>query len=139
MAFSAERKDLVFDIVRGDIPERPFGVIVAQQEGTATAYALDTLSTRGSFFVTPGVHVYEGMVVGEHVHKRDIVANVARKRKLTNMRAASADAAVILAQPRIFSLEEALEYINSDELVEVTPKSLRIRKKLLKEYQRKRA
>ncbi|MHC4608263.1 MAG: translational GTPase TypA, partial [Planctomycetota bacterium] len=128
-----------YDTYRGEIPERAAGVIVAQEEGTATAYALDSLRSRGTFFVVPGTRVYEGMIVGEHVHERDMIANVARTRKLTNMRAASADAAVVLDQARIFSLEEALEFINSDEHVEVTPRALRLRKKLLKRHQRKRA
>ena len=124
---------------RGDIPERAAGAIVAQQEGLATTYALDSLGSRGVFFVSPGTRVYEGMIVGEHVRETDIVVNAAKTRKLTNMRAASADQAVVLAQPRIFSLEQSLEFINPDELVEVTPKSLRLRKKMLRAVHRKRA
>ena len=89
--------------------------------------------------MSPGTRVYEGMIVGEHVRETDIVVNAAKTRKLTNMRAASADQAVVLAQPRIFSLEQSLEFINPDELVEVTPKNLRLRKKMLRAVHRKRA
>jgi GTP-binding protein len=122
----------------GDIPERLSGAMIAQETGEATTYALDHLQTRGQFFVVPGTRVYGGMIVGEHCKDRDIVVNVARKRRLTNMRAASADWTVVLAQARIFALEEALEYINEDELVEITPKSIRMRKKVLDETRRRR-
>jgi GTP-binding protein len=124
---------------KGEIPDRLAGVIVQQESGEAATYALDNLKTRGTFFLAPGTPVYEGMVVGEHVHERDIVVNVGRKKKLTNMRSSTADAMIVLSQPKILSLEEALEYIKGDELVEVTPKVIRLRKKLLKEHQRKRA
>ncbi len=124
---------------KGEIPDRLAGVIVQQEIGEAATYALDNLKTRGTFFLAPGTPVYEGMVVGEHVHERDIVVNVGRKKKLTNMRSSTADAMIVLSQPKILSLEEALEYIKGDELVEVTPKVIRLRKKLLKEHQRKRA
>jgi GTP-binding protein len=123
---------------KGDIPDRQVGVLIAQEAGEATSYAMDGLSSRGSFFTPVGTKVYGGMIVGEHCKERDLVVNVARKKKLTNMRAASADATIVLAQPRIFGLEEALEYINEDELVEVTPKSIRMRKKILNENLRKR-
>ncbi len=123
----------------GDIPERTAGTLIAQEPGEASTYALDNLQTRGTFFVVPGTKVYGGMIVGEHCKDRDLVVNVAKKRRLTNMRAASADWTVVLSQPRIFALEEALEYINPDELVEVTPKSIRMRKKELSEVRRRRA
>jgi GTP-binding protein len=123
---------------KGDIPERAAGVLIAMEQGEATTYALDNLQTRGTFFCTPGTRVYAGMVVGEHCKDRDLVVNIAKKRKLTNMRAASADATVTLAQPRLFGLEEALEYVNEDELVEITPKSVRMRKKILDETRRRR-
>jgi GTP-binding protein len=123
---------------KGDIPDRQAGVLIAQEDGEATSYAMDGLQSRGSFFTPVGTKVYMGMVVGEHCKERDLVVNVARKKRLTNMRAASADATVVLAQPRIFALEEALEYINDDELVEITPKSIRMRKKILDENKRKR-
>jgi GTP-binding protein len=124
---------------KGDIPDRQAGVMIAQEAGEATSYAMDALQSRGGFFTPVGTKVYGGMVVGEHCKDRDLVVNVAKKKKLTNMRAASADATVVLAQPRIFSLEEALEYINEDELVEITPKSIRMRKKILNENLRKRS
>ncbi|HYE97681.1 MAG TPA: translational GTPase TypA [Planctomycetota bacterium] len=124
---------------KGDIPDRQAGVLIAQEDGEATSYAMDGLSSRGQFFTPVGTKVYGGMIVGEHCKEKDLVVNVARKKRLTNMRAASADATVVLAQPRIFGLEEALEYINDDELVEITPKSIRMRKKILDENKRKRA
>ena len=124
---------------KGDIPDRVAGVLIAQEAGEATSYAMDALDSRGSFFTPVGTKIYGGMIVGEHNKERDLVINVVKKKKLTNMRAASADATVVLAQPRIFGLEEALEYINEDELVEVTPKSIRMRKKILNENLRKRS
>jgi GTP-binding protein len=124
---------------KGDIPDRQAGVLIAQEQGEATTYALDGLQSRGTFFTPTGTKVYGGMVVGEHCKDRDLVVNIARKRRLTNMRAASADWTVALPQPRIFALEEALEYINDDELVEITPKSIRMRKKILDEVKRKRS
>ena len=98
-----------------------------------------TVATTVTFFTPVGTKVYGGMMIGEHCKDRDLVVNIARKRRLTNMRAASADWTLVLAQPRIFSLEEALEYINEDELVEITPKSIRMRKKILDEVKRKRS
>ena len=124
---------------KGDIPDRTAGVLIAQEQGEATIYALDGLQSRGTFFTPVGTKVYGGMIIGENCKDRDLVVNIARKRRLTNMRAASADWTLVLAQPRIFSLEEALEYINEDELVEVTPKSIRMRKKILDETRRKRS
>ena len=124
---------------KGDIPDRQAGVLIAQEQGEATTYALDGLQTRWTFFTPVATKVYGGMIVGEHCKDRDLVVNIARKRRLTNMRAASADWTVALPQPRIFALEEALEYINDDELVEITPKSIRMRKKILDETKRKRS
>ncbi len=124
---------------KGDVPDRAAGVIVAMESGEVTSYALFTLQDRGNFFVAPGDRVYEGMVVGEHCKDMDIVANVCRKKHLTNMRAASADATITLSPPRIMSLEEALEYVAEDELVEITPALLRLRKQLLSQKERKRA
>ncbi|MBI4565837.1 MAG: translational GTPase TypA [Planctomycetes bacterium] len=123
---------------KGDLPGRGAGVLIAMEDGEAATYALDNLQSRGAFFVTPGTKVYAGMMVGEHCKDRDLVVNVAKKRRLTNMRASTADATIVLAQPRIFSLEEALEYIEEDELVEITPQSIRLRKKILAEKGRKR-
>ncbi|MBI2898752.1 MAG: translational GTPase TypA [Planctomycetes bacterium] len=123
---------------KGEIDERAAGAIIALETGETTTYALDGLKTRGTFFVVPGTRVYAGQVVGEHCMDRDMVGNVCKKRRLTNMRAASADWTVVLPQPRIFSLEEALEYVTDDELVEVTPKSIRIRKKVLSQSERRK-
>jgi len=123
---------------KGDIPDRTSGVLIAMELGEATTYALDGLQSRGMFFTPVATKVYAGMIVGENNKETDLVVNIARKRKLTNMRAASADWTLVLAQPRIFSLEEALEYINDDELVEITPKSIRMRKKILDELKRRR-
>ncbi|HLY11642.1 MAG TPA: translational GTPase TypA [Planctomycetota bacterium] len=123
---------------KGDIPDRASGVLIAMEQGETTTYALDGLQSRGIFFTPVATKVYAGMIVGENNKETDLVVNIARKRKLTNMRAASADWTLVLAQPRIFSLEEALEYINDDELVEITPKSIRMRKKVLDELKRRR-
>src|SRR5438046_843384 len=123
---------------KGDIPDRVAGVLIAMEQGEATTYALDGLQSRGTFFTPVATKVYAGMIVGENNKETDLVVNIARKRKLTNMRASSADWTLVLAQPRIFSLEEALEYINDDELVEITPKSIRMRKKILDELKRRR-
>jgi GTP-binding protein len=101
-------------------------------------YALDSLSDRGVFFVVPGMEVYEGMIVGENNRDEDLPLNVCRGRKLTNMRAASKDDTIRLPQPRLFSLEECLEYIDDDELLEVTPKNLRLRKRVLDTERRRK-
>ena len=124
---------------KGEIARRTTGVQVSMEEGKAVTYALDSLSDRGDFFLAPGDPVYEGQVVGEHCRGNDIVVNVCRTKKLTNVRAAGSDRKLVLAPPRRMSLEEALEYIADDELVEVTPKSIRLRKFRLKEKERKRA
>jgi GTP-binding protein len=123
---------------KGDIEKRVNGSLVALETGTAIAYALDKLQDRGKYFVNPGDEVYEGMVVGENSRDDDITINVTKGKKLTNMRASGSDDKVKLAPPIIFTLEEALEYIQNDEYVEVTPKNIRIRKILLKEIDRKR-
>jgi len=123
---------------RGEIPGRSKGVQVSMASGKAVAYALFNLKDRGPHFVRPGEPVYDGMVVGEHCRPGDIVVNPTKAKHLTNIRAAGADEATILAPPRLFSVEEALEYIEDDELLEVTPKSLRMRKRLLKEHERRK-
>jgi GTP-binding protein len=99
---------------------------------------MDKLQDRGRFFIEPGVEIYEGQVVGEHTRERDLTINICKTKKLTNMRASGSDDKVMLPPPIVFSLEEALEYIQEDELVEVTPKSMRLRKILLSELDRKR-
>lgn len=122
----------------GDLPRRGSGVIIATESGRVTAYALEQLSDRGVMFVTPGEEIYMGQIVGEHNRENDIVANAVRTKHLTNIRSSTKEAFVGLKAPRTLSLEAALEYIESDELVEVTPKSIRLRKRLLDESQRRK-
>lgn len=124
---------------KGDIERRVNGSMVAMESGTAFAYAIDKLQERGRFFINPQDEVYAGQVVGEHVHDNDLVINVTKSKKLTNMRASGSDDKVRIVPPIVFSLEEALEYIKEDEYVEVTPKSMRMRKIILDEIERKRA
>ncbi|MBR4337803.1 MAG: translational GTPase TypA [Bacteroidaceae bacterium] len=124
---------------KGDIERRTNGSMVAMETGTAFAYAIDHLQDRGKFFIHPQEEVYAGQVVGEHVHDNDLVINVTKSKQLTNMRASGADEKAHIAPPVIFSLEEALEYIKEDEYVEVTPKSMRMRKIILDALERKRA
>lgn len=123
---------------QGSIPRRTTGAIVADRTGDTTAYALSHLEDRGELFVGPGISVYEGMIVGENARPADIDVNVTRLKKLTNMRASTADEAIRLTPHRALNLEQALEFINSDELVEVTPKSIRLRKRVLAANQRPR-
>ena len=124
---------------KGDIDRRSNGSMIAMESGTAFAYAIDKLQDRGKFFIYPQDEVYAGQVVGEHVHEKDLVINVTKSKKLTNMRASGSDDKARIIPPVIFSLEEALEYIKADEYVEVTPKSMRMRKVILDELERKRA
>lgn len=124
---------------KGDMVRRVNGSMIAMESGTVFAYALDKLQDRGRFFVNPQDEVYAGEVVGEHVHDNDLVVNVTKSKKLTNIRASGADDKAHIIPPVIFSLEEALEYIKADEYLEVTPKSMRIRKIILDETERKRA
>jgi len=123
---------------RGHIPGRSNGVMVAMETGRVTAYALDQLADRGIMFVQPGEEVYEGQIVGEHNKDKDIPVNAARQKQLTNIRSSTRDTAVTLKAPRRLSLEDALEYIEADELVELTPASIRLRKRWLRELDRKR-
>lgn len=124
---------------KGDMPRRKTGVQVSMSGGPAVAYALWGLQERGEIFVRPGVDIYEGMIVGEHSKGRDIVVNAGREKKLTNIRAAGADEAIQLTPPREMTLEFALSFIADDELVEITPKHIRLRKQALTENARKRA
>ena len=124
---------------KGEIERRTNGSIIAMEGGTAFAYAIDKLQDRGRFFIFPQEEVYAGQVVGEHSHENDLVVNVTKSKKLTNMRASGSDEKARLIPPVQFSLEEALEYIKEDEYVEVTPKSMRMRKVILDETERKRA
>lgn len=123
---------------KGEIERRTNGSIIAMETGTAYAYALNNLQSRGRFFIAPGEEVYAGQVVGEHTKENDLVVNVTKSKKLTNMRASGSDEKVSLAPPTIFSLEDALEYIKSDEYVEITPNYMRMRKIILDETERKR-
>ena len=130
---------LEFQPWKGDIERRVNGSIIAMETGTAYAYALNNLQSRGRFFIAPGEEVYAGQVVGEHTKENDLVVNVTKSKKLTNMRASGSDEKVSLSPPVVFSLEDALEYIKSDEYVEITPNSMRMRKIILDELERKRA
>lgn len=127
-----------YEAYKGEIPTRNKGVLVATEAGVTVPYALNNLQDRGTLFLDPAVPVYEGMIVGEHNRENDLVVNVCKTKKLTNMRAAGSDDAVQLATPRRFSLEQALDYIAEDELVEVTPLNIRLRKKILKEGERRK-
>ena len=124
---------------KGEIPGRQNGSLISMETGKAIPYSIANLQERGKFFVAPNEEVYEGQVVGEHSRPGDMVVNLTKTKKLTNMRAAGSDAKVKLVPPIKFTLEEALEYIQEDEYVEVTPRSIRLRKIHLKEHERKRA
>jgi len=121
---------------QGEIPQRPTGALVADRRGQTTTYALNGLQERGILFVGPGVEVYEGMIVGEHSRDNDLDVNVVREKKMTNMRASTADDAIRLVPYTTLNLEQAIEFIADDEFVEVTPKSLRLRKKILQANRR---
>jgi GTP-binding protein len=125
--------------MRGEIPARVNGVMVANQPGNVNAYALNTLQDRGVLFSEPGEPVYTGQIVGEHCREDDIIVNPNKAKKLSNMRTTGSDENIILKPARRMTLEQALEYIEEDELVEVTPTSIRLRKDLLDENARKRA
>ena len=133
----------VFDdygpIKQGDVGERRSGVIISQDDGEAVAYALWKIQERGRLFVNPGDKLYEGMIIGEHSRENDIVVNPTRGKQLTNIRASGTDEAIRLVPPVKLTLESAVEFINDDELVEITPQSIRLRKRYLKDFERKRA
>jgi GTP-binding protein len=128
-----------FATVKGEIPDRHNGVLVSNEHGEAVAYALFNLQERGRMFVSPGEKLYEGMIIGIHSRENDLVVNPIKTKKLTNIRAAGKDDAILLTPPIQLTLEYAVEFIADDELVEVTPTSIRIRKRFLKEHDRKRA
>ena len=109
---------------------------MADRPGRATGHAIFNLQERGEIFIAPGAEVYEGMVIGENAREKDLDVNIVKEKKLTNMRASTADEAIRLVPPRILNLEQAIEFIREDELVEVTPASIRLRKKILKSNQR---
>ena len=127
-----------YDAHKGSIPERENGVLISMQSGTAKAYALDNLSQRATLFIGPGTKVYEGMIVGINSRSEDLSVNPCKNKKLTNVRAAGSDESISLPPPKKLNLEEALEFIALDELVEITPDDIRLRKKILKETERKR-
>jgi GTP-binding protein len=124
---------------RGEVPTRTRGVLIVMEEGKAVAYAMDKLQDRGKFFVAPGADVYPGMIVGENSRENDMIINICKEKKLSNMRTTATDDAIKLEPPRQFSLEQGMEYIGEDELLEITPKNIRMRKKILNASQRKRA
>lgn len=125
-----------FEPYKGEIPKRSNGALISGENGISTAYALDSLSDRGTMIIHPGTELYEGMIIGINSRKEDITVNPCKGKKLTNTRASGSDDAIRLSPPKIFSLEQALEFIEEDELVEVTPDDIRLRKKLLKEIER---
>lgn len=133
------RRFYAYEEYKGEISERINGTIIAQEEGTTTAYALANIAERAEIFVTPGTHVYEGMIVGLNSRSEDMVVNPSKAKKASNIRAAGSDEAIKLPPHRVFTLEEALEFINDDELVEITPLNIRLRKRLLTEHGRKRS
>jgi GTP-binding protein len=129
---------LGYEPVKGELPKRALGVLISNESGSATAYSLDALYDRGVFFVRPGEECYQGQVVGENCRAGDLVVNVVRGKQLTNVRASGKDDNAKVRPVREMALEACLEYIEDDELVEITPKNIRIRKALLNENDRKR-
>jgi GTP-binding protein len=123
---------------KGDIPHRTRGALIALEDGTAVPYAMGKLQERSNFFVEPGIRVYAGMIVGENTRDVDMTVNICKTKHLTNMRASGSDDAIRLEPPRIMTLEQAIEWIADDEYVEVTPKSIRLRKKYLDHNERTR-
>lgn len=128
-----------YDDYKGEIERRKNGALISQEEGTATAYALWKIQERGLLFINPVTKIYQGMIIGENAKERDIVVNACKGKRLSNMRASGSDDAIMLTPPKILTLEQAMEFIEDDELVEITPKSIRLRKKILAEVDRKRA
>jgi GTP-binding protein len=128
-----------YDVVSGESPTRQFGSLIADQDGTAMAYALVNLQQRGTFFIEPQTEVYEGMVVGEHIRQEDLSVNVAKAKHLTNFRAKPSETTAGLTPARRMSLDDCIEFLAEDELLEVTPESLRLRKRVLNNEQRLKA
>lgn len=133
------RRFIGYEDYKGEIPQRAAGAIIAQEAGTTTPYALNNIQERAQLFVGPGTKVYEGMIVGQNSRNDDMIVNPCKAKHVSNMRAAGSDDAVKLSPYRVFTLEEALEWINDDELVEITPVDIRLRKKILGELERKRS
>jgi GTP-binding protein len=128
-----------YEPFKGEITHRQRGALVAMENGIASAYAMFKLQERSIFFIEPGTKVYEGMVVGENTRNNDMHVNVTKTKQLTNMRASGADEAIRIEPPTILTLEQAIEWITDDEYVEITPESIRVRKKYLNDQQRKNA
>jgi len=124
---------------KGEIQGRRNGSLIAMETGTAIAYSINKLQDRGTFFVHPKEEIYEGQVAGEHIRQNDITVNLTKTKKLSNVRAAGSDEKIFITPAVIFSLEESMEYIGDDEYLEVTPRSLRLRKIFLKEHERKKS
>jgi GTP-binding protein len=127
-----------YEPYKGDLSTRSRGALIALEDGMSVAYGMWKLQERSTFFIEPGVHVYAGMIVGENSREYDMVVNVCKSKQLTNMRASGSDEAVRLEPPRVLTLEQATEWISDDELVEVTPKSIRLRKRYLDHNDRNR-
>jgi GTP-binding protein len=121
---------------QGEIPMRPTGSLISDRAGKSTGNAIFNIQERGEIFITAGTEVYEGMIIGENARQNDLDVNIVKEKKLTNMRASSADEAIRLVPPRLLNLEQAIEFVREDEMVEVTPLSIRLRKKILKANQR---
>jgi GTP-binding protein len=121
---------------QGEIAMRPTGSLIADRAGKATGYSINNIQERGVIFIEPATEVYEGMIIGENSRNHDLDVNIVKEKKLTNMRPSSADDAIRLVPPKILNLEQAIEFVKEDEYVEVTPKSIRLRKKILKANQR---
>ena len=128
-----------FQPYKGEIPERLNGSLISMEQGNAIPYSLNNMQDRGTFFVEPNQAIYEGQIIGKNTRSEDLVINITKTKKMSNMRSAGADDKVKIPPPLVFSLEESLEYIQADEYVEATPNHLRLRKILLKEHERKRA
>jgi GTP-binding protein len=128
-----------YEPYKGDIPGRMNGSLISMENGNSIPFSLNNLQDRGMFFIEANMPIYEGQVIGQHTKANDLVVNVTKTKQLTNMRKSGTDAKVKIAPPKLFSLEEALEYIQEDEYVELTPESIRIRKIYLKEHERKRS
>ena len=133
------RRFIGYEDYKGEVPQRSAGAIIAQEEGVTTPYALNNIQERAQLFVVPGVKVYEGMIVGQNSRNEDMIVNPCKAKHVSNMRAAGSDDAVKLSPARVFTLEEALEWINDDELVEVAPTDIRLRTKMLGELERRRS
>jgi len=123
---------------KGTIPGRLRGVMISQTQGKVTPYAIFNLQERGTIFMSPTQEVYEGMIVGEHSRDNDLIINITREKQLTNIRASGSDEHIVLVPPRRFTLEQAIDFIQDDELIEVTPNNIRLRKRHLKEMDRKK-